>query len=246
MNTTRLISEEDDQRLAEYALGVLEADERKSVEAQLAADAEYAERLAEWHAHLAPMLAEIADQTPPEYVWARIRDSLGQNPRHEEAVRSRPEGRGSIWESLNAWRWLTAGSAAAALLMAVLLVVMLPREDSLQPIDSMLTAALQLETGQVVYTATLDASRRSLVVVPAAEIQLEGRDAELWLIAGDLPPQSLGLLPADGAARLAVPEELVALASANSVFAISLEPPGGSPTGLPTGPVVAQGVLADI
>jgi anti-sigma-K factor RskA len=83
-------------------------------------------------------------------------------------------------------------------------------------------------------------------VTPAAEIQLEGREAQLWLIAGDLPPQSLGLLPADRAVRLAVPEDLRLLADANSVFAISLEPPGGSPTGLPTGPVVAQGLLADI
>jgi len=66
------------------------------------------------------------------------------------------------------------------------------------------------------------------------------------LIAGDNPPQSLGLLPANGAIRLTIPDDLQALASANSVFAVSLEPPGGSPTGLPTGPVVAQGVLADI
>jgi len=53
-------------------------------------------------------------------------------------------------------------------------------------------------------------------------------------------------LPADGAVRLPIPDNLRALANANSVFAVSLEPQGGSPTGLPTGPVVAQGVLADI
>jgi anti-sigma-K factor RskA len=128
----------------------------------------------------------------------------------------------------------------------VLLVVMQPVAVDLQPTDGMLSTALQLESGQTVYTATLDASRRNLVVVPASEIQLEGRQAQLWLIAGDRPPQSLGLLPADKAVRLEVPEELRLLADANSVFAISLEPPGGSPTGLPTGPVVAQGLLADI
>jgi anti-sigma-K factor RskA len=244
MKKTRDFTEDDDLRLAEYALGVLEADERRSVEAQLAVEPEYSERLVQWHARLAPMLEEIADQAPPEYVWARIRDSLGHNPHRAAAPEA--SGRRSVWESLNLWRWFSAGSIAAAMVMALVLVVVLPREADLLPIESTLTTALQLENGQVVYTATLNASRRSLVVVPAAEIQLEGRDAQLWLIAGDLPPQSLGLLPADGAVRLAVPEELIALASVDSVFAISLEPPGGSPTGLPTGPVVAQGVLADI
>lgn len=243
MNTTEMSNEDDDLRLAEYALGVLDADERRSVEARVQAEREYAERLAAWHLRLAPMLEDIPQESPPEYVWARIRDQLGYQAGPVRV--SEPEGSG-FWNSLSLWRWFSAGSVAAAVFMAVLLVVMLPREDALKPVESMLAASLQLESGQVVYTATLDVRSRSLVVVPTAEIQLEGRDAELWLIAGDLPPQSLGLLPVDGAANLAVPEELVALASANSVFAISLEPPGGSPTGLPTGPVVAQGVVADI
>ncbi len=244
MNTTRLHNEDDDLRLAEYALGVLDAGERKAVETQVATTAGYAQRLAEWDTHLSPMLEEIADAAPPEYVWARIRDSLGHTAPAEPGARSRSAG--GIWDSLALWRWFSVGSLAAVLCMAALLAVMRPVESDLQPGDAMLSAALQLESGQTVYTATLDASRRSLIVVPTAEIQLEGRDAELWLIAGDLPPQSLGLLPADRAVRLAVPEELRSLADASSVFAISLEPPGGSPTGLPTGPVVAQGLLADI
>lgn len=244
MNTILVNSEEDDLRLAEYALGVLDADERKRVEAQVAADAESAQKLAVWHAHLSPMLAEIAEDAPPEYVWARIRDSLGHTaPSVTDAKSKLTSG---IWDSLLLWRWFSVGGLATTMILAVLLVVMQPVAVDLQPTDGMLSTALQLESGQTVYTATLDASRRNLVVVPAAEIQLEGRQAQLWLIAGDRPPQSLGLLPADKAVRLEVPEGLRLLADANSVFAISLEPPGGSPTGLPTGPVVAQGLLADI
>ena len=40
--------------------------------------------------------------------------------------------------------------------------------------------------------------------------------------------------------------ELERKIAAGSVFAISLEPEGGSPTGAPTGPVVAAGGLATI
>lgn len=244
MNTTPLFNEDDDLRLAEYALGVLDAGERKSVETQLVPGSEFAQRLADWHAHLSPMLEEIADEAPPEYVWARIRDSLGQRGKVSSATQPGPAG--GWWDSVSLWRWCSVSGLAAALVMAVMLVVMLPAEQILDAQDGMLSATLQLETGQTVYVATLDASRSNLVVVPAAAIELEGRQAQLWLIAGDTPPRSLGLLPADRAVHLAVPEELRSLADANSVFAISLEPPGGSPTGLPTGPVVAQALLANI
>jgi anti-sigma-K factor RskA len=35
-------------------------------------------------------------------------------------------------------------------------------------------------------------------------------------------------------------------AAADATLAVSLEPPGGSPTGLPTGPVIANGKLANL
>jgi anti-sigma-K factor RskA len=41
-----------------------------------------------------------------------------------------------------------------------------------------------------------------------------------------------------------VPPELRPHVTADSVLAISVEPPGGSPTGQPTGPVIANGTLA--
>lgn len=244
MNTTELPNEEDDLLLAEYALGVLEQVDRQRLESRLAQQPALRERLEQWHEHLAPMLQDIPAQAPPEYVWARIRHSLEQDM--PAPSRSAADARPGLWNSLLLWRWSALGGVAAALLMAVMLLLVLPADGPAPLPASMLSASLQLESGETFYTATVDADRRSLVVIPAADVELDGRQAQLWLIAGDNPPQSLGLLPADGAIRLTIPDDLQALASANSVFAVSLEPPGGSPTGLPTGPVVAQGVLADI
>ena len=66
-----------------------------------------------------------------------------------------------------------------------------------------------------------------------------GRAYELWLIPdADAPPQSLGLLPASGRQTVTVPAAL------RTQLAVSIEPAGGSPTGLPTGPVIYRGVLA--
>ena len=43
-----------------------------------------------------------------------------------------------------------------------------------------------------------------------------------------------------------IPPELLAQTVSNAVLAVSLEPPGGSPTGLPTGPVIATGKLTSL
>lgn len=64
MNTIQPLSEDDDLRLAEYALGVLDADERQAVETQVASDLKSAQRLSEWHTHFAPLLDEVASETP--------------------------------------------------------------------------------------------------------------------------------------------------------------------------------------
>ena len=58
-------------------------------------------------------------------------------------------------------------------------------------------------------------------------------------------PRSLGLLKADGVTvldRRRLPPAL--LAGGTALLAVSVEPPGGSPTGVPTGPVVYAGKLA--
>ena len=71
-----------------------------------------------------------------------------------------------------------------------------------------------------------------------------GRALELWLIEGDDPPVSLGVLPDTEATVLQV-DAAVAAALPGGVLAVSDEPPGGSPTGQPTGDVLATGQVEE-
>jgi len=70
-----------------------------------------------------------------------------------------------------------------------------------------------------------------------------GHSAQLWAIRGTDAPRSVGVMPA-GPAQLTVPAAVRPVLTAETVLAISIEPAGGSPTGLPTGPVVATGKLS--
>jgi anti-sigma-K factor RskA len=84
------------------------------------------------------------------------------------------------------------------------------------------------------------------MVVPAALLTSDPRAMELWLIPAGDKPHSLGLIAPGRPVRIEVPRDLVDRIGANSALAVSLEPPGGSPTGQPTGPVIASGRLTSL
>ena len=68
---------------------------------------------------------------------------------------------------------------------------------------------------------------------------------EIWLIpAPSAAPISVGLMQAETLTQIPVPDALVAQMQPGATVAISREPMGGSPTGAPTGPVLAVAQLA--
>jgi anti-sigma-K factor RskA len=72
-------------------------------------------------------------------------------------------------------------------------------------------------------------------------IHVSGRSLELWALPRGGAPRSLGLV--SSAERSNIKLAAVADRSLGDVpaLAVSLEPPGGSPTGQPTGPVLYTG-----
>jgi anti-sigma-K factor RskA len=73
---------------------------------------------------------------------------------------------------------------------------------------------------------------------------MNGMALELWVVPKDGAPRSLGVINSTGETRLVLvgmDEKL----SGGMVFALSKEPPGGSPTGQPTpGNVMCKGAIA--
>ena len=77
------------------------------------------------------------------------------------------------------------------------------------------------------------------------------KSLEVWMVPpGGGAPRSIGLFPSGksgSAAVLVLPPEIAKLlASPNSALAVSLEPAGGSKTGLPTGPVLFSGNVVPV
>jgi anti-sigma-K factor RskA len=132
--------------------------------------------------------------------------------------------------------------AALALGAAVLLLVPVPvvGPDSAAP---ELRADIAAADDTLVIDAAYDAESAALTVTRQQGEAAPGRVLELWLIAGDAAPVSLGVLPEAASARLDVPDPVRDAVAPGAVLAVSDEPPGGSPTGQPTGAVLATGEI---
>jgi anti-sigma-K factor RskA len=93
--------------------------------------------------------------------------------------------------------------------------------------------------------ASVNADGGALVTRPVQPVALQAdRVLELWSVPPQGAPRSLGLISAQGVTvlpRERLPRTL--LEGGTEALAVSVEPPGGSPTGTPTGPVVYAGKL---
>lgn len=150
------------------------------------------------------------------------------------------------------WRWLSAGASVAAATLLALNVSVLREREPRWPIATVsqngyMVSTIASSDGIAHWIATLDVRRGTMIVVGAAAPHVAAnRSAQLWLIAPGGKAVSLGVVPTSGAASLALPAELLARMSARSALAVSVVPFGGSPTGQPTGPVIATGAIRGV
>jgi anti-sigma-K factor RskA len=207
----------DNIHAAEYVIGLLSANERTEAERRIRTDQGFARHVSQWEAHLSALNSEYSPVKPPARVKKKIDKRLFGS-----------KNRGWL-------PWLFGLASTAAVLVAVWF--------------GGLGGLGGLDGPQVTQRANLladDAAYRFVVELgdtfTVAEVEgtlPQGRVYELWLLPEGAAPISLGTF--DGVTTLPLPS-----LQAASTLAVSLEPLGGSPTGLPTGPVLAVGVLGDV
>jgi anti-sigma-K factor RskA len=213
---------------AEYVLGVLGAEERREVERRLAHEPALASEVAFWEERLGVLADAVAPVAPPQHTWSQIEAAIASPQASQPA---------SLWQNLAFWRGFGIASAtlAAASIAALVYIGLIPATRA------PLMATLAGSSGQPNVVAAVTGN--DLLVVPAALLTNDPRAVELWLILPNQRPHSLGLIHPGQAMRLTIPPDLADRLTPDAALAISLEPPGGSPTGQPTGPVIASGRL---
>jgi anti-sigma-K factor RskA len=226
----------DDLVAAEYVLGVLPAEERQVAARRIALDPAFARLVESWEARLDPLAADYAAVEPP----AAVRQAL--EARLFGAESPKEDGGHRLLHSLGFWRTI-----AVTAVLALAIVMGTPFLKSIdQPPAIQLAASLRADGSDVSYFAFYDHAAGQLTLSHIAGTHAAEQDFELWLIEGDNRPISLGVVPLVETTRLELRNRLRPLIGTDAVLAISLEPQGGSPTGQPTGPVVAAGGIKPI
>ncbi|MEZ5934121.1 MAG: anti-sigma factor [Alphaproteobacteria bacterium] len=227
---------------AEYALGVLDGANRRRAQQLQRRNPAFDAMVQAWERRLAPMSDAVSPVQPPADLWNQLERDLGPVPvqRATPPTMAVPTESPALLKKLAFWRrmtFVTSGLAGAAVAAAMMLAVV--NQFETQGLAERYVAVLNSDAAEPALVVTIDPATQQMTIRPVRTDTEGDQTLQLWLVA-DETPHSLGLLDPVARTSLAVSPE-VERALRDGVLAVSLEPPGGSPTGLPTGPVVYHG-----
>jgi anti-sigma-K factor RskA len=248
--------EEADILAGEYVLGTLDPLEREAFSRALARDPALQSVVTAWERRFAPLATAAKPVVPSDAVWSGIERALPPASVADAArERAGPEGPAipeldrlrriaeetrRMRRALTRWRVATAGLGLIAAGLAVALAF--PRLVPSKPHDAYV-AVVNQGGNQPALVVRVDLATNSVSVRPVNMETPAGRSLELWVIGQGQAPRSLGLV---GTQPLTLQAPAVFAGGTQpqaTSFAVSSEPPGGSTTGSPTGPIVYSGTL---
>jgi len=217
-----------DELASEYVLGTLPAEQRAEVEQRLATDAQLRAAVDAWEQRLLPLTEQAEPATPSVYLWRRIERSLGHSATQDSPV--------SWWNRLALWRGLAGAGIAASLVLATLL---LTHTAAVNPTAYVvvLVAPQNQAPGWVIQAS----NHQEIQLIPLGIMEVPAdKTLQFWTKGEDWQgPVSLGLVKPGQS--LSVPLDKLPPLAPNQLFELTLENPGGSKTGKPTGPIQAIG-----
>ena len=175
----------------------------------------------------------IAPVQPPARVWRDI----------EQRIRKTSRRGARIWDNMGFWRTASFAASAAVVLLAVMLAMGIP---TLKPHDTMVVVMSDDQSNPAITVSwqadPRGAERLRVRVMGHAEMAPDTA-WELWMLpGGDQKPVSLGLITTHENQTVLLPRPLAVAINRASGLAMSVEPKGGSPTGVPTGPILYKGL----
>jgi anti-sigma-K factor RskA len=224
----------DDPKLREllagrYVLGTMPRRARARFDRLIAEDAVFCAEVRDWAEMFAPIDQATPPEAPPPRVWRAIEAQLG-------LARPARAARGSWFDSL--WLWRGAAGFATAVAAALLIYLGIAGVGPTAPLPTVV-AVLTDKNGAPAWIARSGDNQDAVTVAALGRQTIDAQHSfELWAIAGGAP-RPLGLLSPQPERGLVVAASVVP--PTGGVLAISLEPAGGSPSGVPTGPVLFQG-----
>ena len=114
------------------------------------------------------------------------------------------------------------------------------------PPSAQYVAVLQKDGGSPAFILTVDAATRNFTVRRVGAQPEPGKSYELWIVSDKLQrPRSLGVIGSNEFTTRPVLSAYDPEVVNQATYAVTVEPQGGSPTGVATGPIVFTGKLVE-
>jgi len=231
-------SSPDDALAAEFVLGTLDATERAQIEDRRLVEPQLEALIRGWEARLGPLDAAFPEIEPPsglfQSIEAQIKDrKLKISPANDNLV--------ALKRQLARWRAAAMGAGALA---ASLFVGLAVENVNMASAPKNFVAVLQKDAVSPAFIVAVDVDARTLTVRPVSETAPLGKSYELWMINDKVgAPKSLGVVQKAGFTKADQLKQYSPDVVENAVYAVTLEPEGGSPNGKPSGAPLFTGRL---
>lgn len=214
-----------------YVLGLLDATEARQIEDAMEAEDELRAAVSASRDRFLPLDLSAAPQEVSVDLWQRIESALpSSHDRTAETVR-----RVANDNSARPWKFAALASLAATLLMAIGLAYSLTR-----PVEPLVIAVLVNDRNEIQAVVEDFGNDQASVQLLADFVVPRDKTIQVWTLPSrDVGPVSLGLLDGVRSSRLQAPS--LPKPRADQLYELTLEQAGGSPTGRPTGPILAKG-----
>lgn len=224
--------DEDLLLAGEYVLGVLDGAERDAFERRIAREPGLREDVAYWQDRFADLDLGVMPKDVPAALWPKIEAALGGKAMAQAEGPSFSE---RLWLSLGFWRGASFAGALASVILAISVGLLAGRAT---PTPQIVAVMLTPDgTPGAIAEVFYDGRIR---VVPVRDFNVpKGQTMQVWTKPDPKKgPVSVGLIDRT---RQALFHRADLPATQEQLYEITLEPEGGSPTGLPTGPVLVKG-----
>ncbi|EGP57126.1 hypothetical protein Agau_C201306 [Agrobacterium tumefaciens F2] len=215
----------------DYVLGLLEASDAESIEAAMERDGELRAAIAKSRERFLPLDTGVEPAAVNGELWNNIESRL---PPQEKSTANRPI-RTANDNKRNRWRSIAISAIAATVVLAAGLTFSLTRTA-----EPLVIAVLLNEAGEVQAVVEDFGNEKATVRMLADFAVPQDKTIQLWTLPSrEVGPVSLGLIDGVRSARLEGP--VLPTPRSDQLYEITLEQAGGSPTGRPTGPILAKG-----
>lgn len=228
----------------ELSLGLLSGAERLAAEQLRAEDPVFAAEVDAWDQRFAGLYAEIKPIAPTQRVWSAVERRLPPIAANDPGP--------ALTGGAGGWKWATAGFAAIAATLALMLVtqpdpvapppVVVAEAPEPLPPEPLPTETLvaQLNDGEGASMLAMRLDPQGGVLrVRATAIPAGAGEPELWVIPEGGAPTSLGLIARDGESEVRLAGDTGRLFADGATLALTLEPADGAPHAAPTGDILS-------